>query len=577
MAAAYLAAAVWVTWPLALGFRTGMPTGKSLVGTVPMLNAWSIWWNAESLSRGLLDYWNAPIFSPTTGTFAFSDPQPITWLLAPLQWISGSPVATYNTYLLLTLVLNGLLAARLLRLLKSGETMAICGGLAVVTHPLALQNLEVIQLLSLWPILWTMDASLRFWRQPSWQSGSVVGLALAACVACSVHQALLWALVLVLCVPLWSLPLLPRFRRPIFRSLPEKKPKIAGRRVLIAQVTGQHLLGLVCGAAVACLLCGPLLWPMAAILRSYGFHRDLGTVQALSAHWSSWLSTPNNAILPLHFSSLNSKWALLPGVATTATALIGCWWRGRRIWQDDAMRLLTLIVLCSLILSFGGHLRIGNWNAWTSLSELFSPLNKVRSPYRFAYITQLGITLLAFTNVGLLRYTLMQRFTGKKRHWSLAILGAFGALLAIETPPPQTQLCFPPRSSYREAWVQFVADRLPVDSPLICLPVARNASETAQEQSTIWMMYACQHGRPLLNGYSGFFPPSWVELEPRLRQQPLEAATLDRLREMGARAMVVRKDRMFSKEANRFELPEPGQRAPALIFEDERYEVWQLD
>ena len=54
---------------------TAIPTTRSGSGTVPLLNVWTILWNVESVGRGFSGYWNAPIFCPLTGTFAFSEPQ----------------------------------------------------------------------------------------------------------------------------------------------------------------------------------------------------------------------------------------------------------------------------------------------------------------------------------------------------------------------------------------------------------------------------------------------------------------------------------------------------------------------
>jgi hypothetical protein len=47
------------------------------------------------------------------------------------------------------------------------------------------------------------------------------------------------------------------------------------------------------------------------------------------------------------------------------------------------------------------------------------------------------------------------------------------------------------------------------------------------------------HHRATPNGYSGYFPPSWVKLSRQMRSLP-DPAALDRLRELGVRYVVVR-------------------------------------
>ena len=99
IAAVYFVLALWATWPLARFPATKLPTGNTQTETVPLLNLWTIWWNSDRLLHGLKGYWNAPIFHPAEETFAFSEPQPTTILVAPVIWLTGSRVLAYNVYL----------------------------------------------------------------------------------------------------------------------------------------------------------------------------------------------------------------------------------------------------------------------------------------------------------------------------------------------------------------------------------------------------------------------------------------------------------------------------------------------
>src|SRR4051794_35687787 len=79
VASAYLALAIWATWPLAgwtepdpksplarraFNFTTALPQGTESVATVPLFNLWTIWWNADRARHGFHGYWDAPIFYP---------------------------------------------------------------------------------------------------------------------------------------------------------------------------------------------------------------------------------------------------------------------------------------------------------------------------------------------------------------------------------------------------------------------------------------------------------------------------------------------------------------------------------
>ncbi len=112
-----------------------MPAGATEVATVPLFNVWSIWWNADRLRHGFAHYWDAPIFAPNRGTFAFSEPQPATLIVAPVIWITDSRVLAYNLYLIGSLVANGLLGGMLLQTLGVNRRFAAVGGAAMLLLP----------------------------------------------------------------------------------------------------------------------------------------------------------------------------------------------------------------------------------------------------------------------------------------------------------------------------------------------------------------------------------------------------------------------------------------------------------
>ncbi|MCA9224028.1 MAG: hypothetical protein KDA47_00380, partial [Planctomycetales bacterium] len=64
------------TWPLALHARSHLPLGQEGVATVPLLNAWTMWWNGQAAEQGFSNYWDAPIFYPERDALAFSEPLP---------------------------------------------------------------------------------------------------------------------------------------------------------------------------------------------------------------------------------------------------------------------------------------------------------------------------------------------------------------------------------------------------------------------------------------------------------------------------------------------------------------------
>ena len=117
-----------VTWPLILHLTEALPLGTEQEATVPLFNTWTLWWVADRAAHSFEDFWQAPIFYPTEGTFTFSEPQPLTGLLVLSVWkLFDSPFAIYNLAILLCLFLNGAFAYRLGRALQVPPVPALVG------------------------------------------------------------------------------------------------------------------------------------------------------------------------------------------------------------------------------------------------------------------------------------------------------------------------------------------------------------------------------------------------------------------------------------------------------------------
>lgn len=579
----FVGLSLWITWPISRSYRTAIPTGDSPIATVPMLNAWSMWWNADRLTKGFVHYWNAPIFAPQTGVFALSEPQPATLIVAPLLWLFSLPTA-YNTYLCLAIALNGLLSYAILRQCAVDRFGATCGGVAMSLHPLGLDNLEAIQLLPLWGILGVVWMILRLSMRPHWSSAFGTSVAFLAAAATCLHHTLFFVLLLPVCLAS-VLPLTPAALRSWLRSkeaTSTSQSQETNGSTARPVISGLAMMQILCGLILGVCLSLPLILPMQEIHARYDLQRDPQTVRLLSANLDQWLTAPG--FLSTHAATESSSTPLLPGLLRSGLALLSLLFFNSR--NQFAIRLLFTMAVTSLLFSFGLNLNIFGWHAWETLCEWFPPFARVRSPYRFAYFTQLAILLLASLSASEIR----TRFLGllddrqskpeispparptTRNAWRLfTLVASYGLMvsLAIEVLPARSYSVRPPGIQRGSDWTEFIRQHASEDDILLCLPVSATMAEADLETDARWMMFAAAHHRPIMNGYSGYFPKAWLALWDQLRQQPLGLSQLAQLRALGTRWIVVEN----AKYADDLSKLGSGLRS---VYDDSYFQIYEL-
>src|SRR5689334_6921429 len=119
-AVVYLALAAVVALPLLRGFGSLIPHDAG----DPVLNSWILWWSTRAVPFTTA-WWDAPMFFPMRHALALSEVLVgLLPLSAPIQALTGNPLAAYNTAFLLSFPLSALagraLALELLRGVPAG-------------------------------------------------------------------------------------------------------------------------------------------------------------------------------------------------------------------------------------------------------------------------------------------------------------------------------------------------------------------------------------------------------------------------------------------------------------------------
>lgn len=518
LVALYAVLAVWATWPLAQHSTTALPLGSMQVATVPLFNLWTIWWNADWWRYATDGYWNAPIFHPAADTFVFSEPQPTSILVAPVIWLTGSRVLAYNVYLWLSLVLNGLFTYRFLRALRINRVIATGSGAALLLLPIVHWQLEVVQLVPLWGVLWTWTACLRTAREPTLRRGAELGVAFALAFLICAHHGLFLAVLLA------------------------GAAGALGRTCRRPRAWPAWLLALVVAAA----LVGPVVARMRRAVDGNEFTRSRQTVTRLSAQPGDYTAATGVPLIDFGDAAARPLWRLGPGwIKASLAALAVAFGLWRRRWRRPTLFLLVTAIL-AFLLSLGPHLRIRDWHPWWTLTEVCPGFSQVRNVFRFAFFVQAVAVLLAA--LGLHGLCVLSRRMLPRGRWRIVAtiaLTTIGLAAVLEIRPKTQRLATVPNAASHAGWIEFIRDQTPSGRSIACLPFAQGNKVGDFESTTHWMYYGTFHGVPLVNGYSGFFPGDSFELRDAVNEA-LDGAfptreILDRFADADVEFLVVRR------------------------------------
>lgn len=505
----FVALAVAITWPLASRVESGLPLGSEDIATVPLFNLWTLAWNAEHL--GQAGYWQAPIFHPARDAFAYSEPQPLTGGVAMLLTaLTGSVVAAYNLILLAALALNGLLAAVSFRAFGLAWLPALAGGSLVLVLPFTHQELGVLQLVPLVGVFALSGAAVWFATAPGPARGLVLGAGLALAMGISVQTAVFAVLVLGPAT-LWLL----------------------GHHLRSRRTWG----GLLVAALGFLLLASPMLLAQQRATTAEEFERSIDSVRKHSAQpgqylKSAWPETVPNPLVKT--AKRPSQRAFWPGTLRCLLALCALWIGLRDPAWRRATVAVALVLGSSFVLSLGANLE---W-AGISLAEMLRALpglSQLRSFFRFALFVQLAVVVLATLGLEFIQRRTATRWTAPRARLFVAVL----ALLAIlEIRPTMGPIQDLPPLDLDLPWLSWVVESTGPDDVLAFIPFPEGRSSEDYLGTAQWMYWQIRHGRPMVNGYSGFFPAHFRQLKQTMRSFP-SGASLRALRAAGVRYCVV--------------------------------------
>jgi hypothetical protein len=488
--ALFAALTVIQTWPLATD-----PAHLSRNDNADTnLNEWTLAWFAHQLPRHPLQLFDGNMFYPEHHTVAYAETLLVQdAMAAPALWLGASPVLAYNLVLLAGFTLTGWAMCLTVTRWTNDWVAGIAAGvlMAFNAHTLSrMPHLQALHVEFLPFALISLDALL---RRPRWTSA--VWLAFWFTL-----QALTSVYLLVFTAVALAVGILVRPEDWFGRRFATVAPMLAF------------------AAGLAGIALAPFLLPYWR-LHQQGFSRSLDEVGFFAAQVRDYLTTPSR-----FHTYAGGAVGLFPGTIAlllTVVAIVSL-----KAFTDRRARMCLAFGVCGVILSFGPAIAPG----YEFFYRTVPILQGIRTTARFGYLGLVAIAVLAGYGVAILR----QRFPQPRLANIAASLAVVGLLFAEPMAIPIWYAHFDSIPSIYS---------LPSSDPHAIVAEMPMAPPERQFRDAAYLLDSTLNWKPLLNGYSGFIPPSYEQHYLAMKDFP-NGSSIAALRAAGVTDVFVDFDRL---------------------------------
>jgi hypothetical protein len=478
--AAFAALTVAMIWPLVSPRFDVLPDSDDAY-----FSAWRLAWVAHQLPSDPRHLFDANVFHPATGTFAFSDAMLLVSIAgAPLLW-AGAPLSVVHNLLIAAAFVSSMwFAFLLIRDLTGSAGAAWIGSLVFGFAPYRLAHIGHLELQ--WVMWMPLSVWLlhRFFAAPAPGRAIAVGAAVAGQTFCSIYYGIFLSWYLAVAWVILFAIHTPVRRRAAALSALMLVPLIA---VLIVY--------------------GP---PYAQTRAEQGPRRP-AEVTEFSARPADFLRVPPHNKFrgqPHDPGPAPDERSLYPGTVALLFAAAAFARPGRK-WPLVYAALTAVSVDATLGM---------NGLLLPAIQDVVPIVTSLRSPVRFGALLLLSVSVLAGFGAALV-------FAARPR-WTPAILAVATVLCLAEywSVPVRVR---PGRNLPTEAHRSLAYQ--PAGTVILELPVPKPEALWLYEST--YQLQSVHHWQPLVNGYSGFAPREYVRTLESLRGFP-DAVAVQRLRQL---------------------------------------------
>jgi hypothetical protein len=500
VACAYVALAVVKTLPLSRHFTTHLPSDLG----DPLLTTWIMAWGSHALAHHPFSLFDANLLYPLDRTLAFSDHLlGVLPVFAPVYAATGNPIAAANTVFLLSFALSAFAAFCLTYMLTSAPWPSFLAGLLFGFAPFRFGQLSHMQLLNFFWCPLALSSLLMFLQTRRKAALAFFGVFYCLQVLSSAYLAFMTSVAVIVVVVVFAIA--------VDRS--------ASRWEMVWPA-------LVCAAAVMVVLV-PTHLPYLAVHRAWDASWTPRAMVGMSADLRSYVSAPplsSDAYASLlQFSDRpgGHELRLFPGLVLPVLALLGGMGTVTTVAAPIARAVRIIFgVLCgvAVILSLGPYLVIPGTSAriplpYLALHYAVPGWAGMRVPARFALLAVLAATPLAalgaiWIGERIARSRRVQRWRARiPALVSLALAALFLGELGMK-PLPLVPSPTEPEVPRVYSWLAGTGA-----GPLLELPLDQPSDQRYSLLSTT-------HWRQIVNGRSGFMPPTHDDLRAVLATFP---------------------------------------------------------
>jgi hypothetical protein len=438
-------------------------------------NLWRLRWIAHALATSPAQLFDGNIFYPEPGALTLSDAMLVEGVLAtPLLWAGLPPVLVHNLLLLGAIVASALGMFVLTRHLTGSAAAATLAGVIFAFVPYRFAHYMHLELQwTIW-IPWAFWALDRLLADGKARHGVLCGLFVALQMLSSIYYGIFLVLLLSLSAGLLLLTL---------------------RRRQLTRATASLARGGVLAAAI----CGAYAVPYFDTREKVGARPD-AQIAVFSARASTYLvATPDNWLYGRMFQGRGApERRLFPGFAAILLAFAGLLLR--RPGEVAIVYLIAMIAAFELSLGVRGY-------TYSFLHAHVPIFGGLRAPAR------LGIFVVFFlAALAAIGYATLESALRPAARRILAV--AAGVVLIAEYwVAPLALVAYPNEAPPVYAWLAGQPAGAVAEMPM---PIRDGLSGAEPEYSYM----STFHWKPIINGYSGYFPPSYLHRLERMRGFP---------------------------------------------------------